>query len=536
MRNASINPVETLNNREADQESNFTPVALSESTGPGGQANNSYSSILRSTSLIGGSQFFTIIIQMVRTKCVAILLGPAGVGLAGLFGASVQLLSVVAGLGIRTSGVKHVAQAHASNDRQEIAKTVITLRRLCWGTSLAGAALTCLLATSLSNWTFGTDEYESHIAFLGIMVLLNQLIVGQNVILQGTRRIKELAIQSVVGMSLATLSALTLYWALGIDGIIPAMIAGAAIRLTVAWHFARRIKLEAIEVSMKESVSEGKGFILLGAAFMYSGLLESGVLWGTRAIIQHKFDLAAVGVYTAAWGLSGQFAKFILKAMGSDFLPRLSGQTDNPKEMTRLINEQIEVGTLLAMPGLILTLVLAPWLILAFLSSQFTLSTELLPWFVVGIFIRVISWPVGFTQVAMGAGRIYVCTQTLAHGLHIGLMILLIDRFGLPGCAMAFATMYLIMFGVIRCVASHLIRFQWSSESLRVILGSAATVVATFLIEQFAPSGMALAIGMTIFLLTTAFCVRSLSRRLPSSHRLNRLLGRLNLSAAGIEA
>ena len=45
----------------------------------------SYRQILRSTSIIGGASVINILIGLVRVKVAAVLLGPAGIGLIGLF-------------------------------------------------------------------------------------------------------------------------------------------------------------------------------------------------------------------------------------------------------------------------------------------------------------------------------------------------------------------------------------------------------------------------------------------------------------------
>ena len=50
----------------------------------------SYSQILKSTALVGGSSVVNIAMGIVRTKAMAMLLGPAGFGLAGLYMADRQ--------------------------------------------------------------------------------------------------------------------------------------------------------------------------------------------------------------------------------------------------------------------------------------------------------------------------------------------------------------------------------------------------------------------------------------------------------------
>ncbi|MBN8493399.1 MAG: hypothetical protein J0M00_18475 [Burkholderiales bacterium] len=58
---------------------------------------SSYRQILRSTSIIGGAAALNIGIGLLRMKAVALLLGPAGVGLIGLATNVVALVSNVAG-------------------------------------------------------------------------------------------------------------------------------------------------------------------------------------------------------------------------------------------------------------------------------------------------------------------------------------------------------------------------------------------------------------------------------------------------------
>jgi len=73
-------------------------------------------SILKSTALLGGSSFINILIGMIKTKIVALLLGPSGVGFMGVLSSLQQIVTTVTGLGLNTSGVRQIAHATASND------------------------------------------------------------------------------------------------------------------------------------------------------------------------------------------------------------------------------------------------------------------------------------------------------------------------------------------------------------------------------------------------------------------------------------
>ena len=59
--------------------------------------------------MFGGVQGLNIAITLVRNKCVALLLGPAGMGLASLFTTIVNFFNQATSLGISFSAVRHIS-------------------------------------------------------------------------------------------------------------------------------------------------------------------------------------------------------------------------------------------------------------------------------------------------------------------------------------------------------------------------------------------------------------------------------------------
>lgn len=86
-------------------------------------------SILKSTGLVGGSQVISVLFGIVRSKVIAVVLGPSGTGLIGALQSSTALVQTVVGLGLSNSSVRDIAQAHAKGEAEELAKTVKTQRR-----------------------------------------------------------------------------------------------------------------------------------------------------------------------------------------------------------------------------------------------------------------------------------------------------------------------------------------------------------------------------------------------------------------------
>lgn len=488
---------------------------------------NSYNQILRSSSIMGGAQGLNYIVGLLRVKIVAVLLGLSGVGLISLYQSAVSLVGTASGLGIGSSGVREVAQAYGNQEAANAAVTVRVLRRACWATGFLGWGLAAALAKPISKWVFGTPEHAFAITVLGATLLMGSVSGGQMAVLQGVRRIGDLARANVASMLINTVIMISLYVWLKQKGIVPALLANAAVALAVSWWFARRVKVEPVALRWRDTLAGAGHLVGLGIAFMWSGLLTAGLDIATRTVITREYGVDAAGYYQAAWALSGTFAGFILAAMGADFYPRLTKVIQDRVQATRIVNEQTEIGVLLALPGLLATLAFAPLIIRIFYTADFLAGAALLPWFLLGIFGRVVSWPLGFIQLAKGTGRWFMATETIFIAFQLGLVIWLVRRVGTVGAAYAFAAAYVLYTVGMLWVASTLIDFRWSRDVKRLLAISGVFLTATVTVRLWVPGWQAAVVGGSIAIVGASVSLRELAARLGTEHRLIRACARV---------
>lgn len=278
--------------------------------------------------------------------------------------------------------------------------------------------------------------------------------------------------------------------------------------------------MEPSTVSIGETLRGSRRLLGLGLAFMWSAVLSMGLDALTRSIIVRDFGADGAGVYQAAWSLSGMFASFVLSAMGADFYPRLTAIIGDHAKATRVVNEQTEIGVLLALPGLLGALAFAPLAIKLLYTREFLAAAELLPFMALGVFGRVISWPLGFVQLAKGASRLYAATETIFIGLQAVLVIVLIREFGIVGAAYAFALVYAAYTGAMLWVARALIGFSWTRESGEMLATSMLFVGLAFAARSLGSDAEALVAGAIVTLGGALFSLRGLAARLGREHRL----------------
>lgn len=484
------------------------------------QAKSSYGQILKSSSIIGGAQAINYLIGMVRTKLVAVLLGPSGVGLLGLYLSTTGLIGAIAGLGLDSSGVREVAEAQGSGDPERISRAVKTLQRACWVTGVFGWLLAASLSYPLSVWSFASGERAWPIAILGATLFLTAVASGRTAVIQGTRRIGDLARLNVLGAVASTLVAVGLYAWLGEKGIVPVLIVTATVNLGCAWWFARRIQIAPITMTWRESLKDSKRLVNVGVAFMYGSVLAAIVDLGIRSLIVRKLGLNANGIYQAASVISVLFAGFIFGAMGADYFPRLTAVVHDNAKVNRLVNEQIEVGILLALPGLLGTLAFAPWLMQLLYSAKFKSGSALLPWFALGVFGQVISFPLGFIQRAKGkVGWIFI-SQTHLNLLQFALIALMVPIYGVVAASWAFALCTYIHGLVTLGIARHLSGFRWDAHSARLALSAFGVIGVGFATQALTNGLVELALGVFITTAGCVFSLRGITSRLGATHRI----------------
>lgn len=476
------------------------------------------SQILKSSSIMGGSQVINVLIGMVRVKLVAVLLGPIGIGLLGIFRSIQEVAVTISGLGVNSSGVRDVAEAAGTCDEQRIARVALTLRRVCWISGSMGALLLGVLAKPLSQITFGSEDYRIDIACLGIVVLMTSVAGGQMTLIHGMRRIGDLARINIISAVFGTVAAAGFYYWLGLDGIIPALITISAFGLVVSYWFSRKVRIAKIKMSWRDTFVSARAMLTLGLVFLLGSLLHSVCGYVTRILITYEIDLAAVGIFFAAYNLSLMFVDMITRAMGADFYPKLTSVANDHGRMCSLVNQQSEMGLILALPGLAALIVLAPWLIELFYSDAFLEAAELMRWCLVGCICRVVSWPLSYVIIAKNRPKFQAVVECSHQVFRIILIALGLKFYGLKGLALAELANSLVHIFTTRFCATRLIDFTWSRASKVMIVTCFVIIIALFAICTQLPMIWSLVIGISMTLLVSLWCLRSLCVRLEDDH------------------
>lgn len=483
---------------------------------------SSYRQVMKATSIFGGVQVIQIIVSIIRSKVIAVLLGPAGIGINSLLNSTIGLMGSLTNFGLKTSAVKNVAEANGTGNNNRVAVIVTVLRRWVLVTGFLGTIITMILSPWLSELTFGNRDYTLAFIWISVSLLLNQISSGQMVLLQGMRKINYLANANLTGAFLGLFVTLPLYYFWGIDGIVPAIIATSIANMLRSWYFARKVKIEKVEISRQTTLAEGKEMLTMGFMLSLSGLMTTGAAYLLRIFISNTGSVEQVGLYSAGFAIINTYVGMVFIAMGTDYYPRLSAVSANNPKARQTINQQAEITLLILAPILAVFMVFINWAVILLYSNQFIDVNVMIQWTALGMYFKAASWSIGFIFLAKGASKLFFWNELVTNIYLLGFNILGYKLKGLDGLGISFLAVYFIYFIQVFFVARFKYQFSFDKEFIKIFTIQLLLGIACFLMAKYTAQPLSYVMGSVLIIASSAFSFSELDKRLDLKSLVNR--------------
>lgn len=474
----------------------------------------SYRGIFKATSLFGGVQVYQILIEIIKSKFIAVLLGPTGVGIQGLYISGIQMIQQLSSFGLSQSAVRNVAEACRSNDLIKISRTVIALRRLVWLTGILGMVAVILLSSVLSNSSFGDNLHIWGFAAISVTLLFNQINASQKVILQGTHKYKHLAKCTAYGMTIGLFVSIPLYYLYGTDAIVPNIIISSITALLLSWYFSRKIQIEPVEQSLAETFRLGHSMLTMGLTMSITQFLTIVSSYVLRSFIRRWGGVDEVGLYTAGFLLMSQYTGLVFQAMATDFYPRLAAVNKDNYKCREIMNQQGEVGLLLLGPLMVICVVFIPFIIQILYSEDFLAINNYVVWCSIGVIFQMASWTISYILIAKAESKIFAINEIVV-GLY-GISFNLLGYYwgGLTGLGVSFLIKYILYLGQVFYIAYKKYNFTYSKSFLSIFIKELFFVVLSVLAVSIFSGFLKYFWGTIIVLLAVLYSLFILNKKM----------------------
>jgi len=474
---------------------------------------NNYKSSLKATSLFGGVQIYNIIINIIRSKFAAVLLGPTGMGIAGLLSSTIGLITSFTNFGLGVSAVRNISEANSTNDIKKISMTILVLRKLVWITGLLGAIVGFTFAPYWSIITFGNADYTYAFMILSVTVLFTQLTSGQNALLQGLQKYSYLARSNIIGSAIGLVVTVPLYYFWGIDAIVPVMVIANLMSFALAHYFSQKIKIIKAPVSFLKLRTEGTGMLKMGFLISLQGFFSIITSFLLKIFISNFGGIEYVGLYNAGFTMMNMYVGLVFSAMGTDYYPRLSAHASDNIALGNTINQQAEIALLLLAPIITVFIVFINWIVVILYSAKFLPIQEMLYWAIFATFFRALSYVIAVSFMAKADTEVFFWSELTASIYIFGLNILGYRYYGLTGIGISYLLGYLIYLIQVYAISSKRYHFTFNLSVCIIFVIQFMLSSFCILLKFFSNNYVSYFFGIILIAFSTYYSFKELDKR-----------------------
>lgn len=471
-----------------------------------------YRSIFKATSIFGSAQLLVILIMLIKSKFVAVLLGTAGYGINSLLNNPLNVILSITSMGISFSAVRDIALAKSQNDVSVFNKTISVYLKLLWGTGFLGCLIVILFSPLLSQWSFNDYNYTSSFLLLSVTLIFMSFSNGYIGLLKGLQMTEDAAKVSFIPSLCSAIITIPLYYLLGLDGILPAIILTAVITFLLSRYYARNIQYGKVKLGIGEIFRSGKEMIKLGFVMTLAGLLAQLVGYLIILIITQYGNVEEVGLYNAGFTMTTMYVGLVFSSIAADYFPRLVAICNDNIKIRGVANQQGEILLIVLCPIIVCFIIFLPLIIRILLSDSFLPIVSFVQLMTLGMIFRAVSWTMSYIPTAKGNTKLFLVIEFVGSSTYLLSSYLGYIYSGLEGLGYAFIINYMVYALVVYSIVNRKYNFFFTVQFYRILLFTVLLCSMSCCIIKL--SGLYFYLSaLGVIVLTFLFTVKELNKR-----------------------
>ena len=470
------------------------------------ERSDSYSHVLKYTSLFGGIQGVVILIGLVRNKAMALLLGAGGMGFASLMSTMQNFASQCTNLGLSFGAVPRLSEDFQQQKQRRLRHSIMVLRLWSLIAAVLGLLFCLLLSPFVDKVSFRWGNHTLHYAMLGFSVSMMALSNGETAILKATRQVGTLARIQVLTVVAGVFISIPLYYFFRHSGVVPALVLMAFSSMLLTMRYSYRSY--PLRLSFRKSMlREGASMLKVGLAFVLAAAIGSGSEMFVRSFLNVEGDMDAIGFYNAAYMISITYAGMVFSSMESDFFPRLSAVSKDVCATNETVNKQIEVSLLILSPMLVALLTMLPVLVPLLFTADFFPVVGMAQLALLAMYFKVLTLPVAYITLARSASLSFLLLETLYFVFFVVAMVFGFMQWGIYGTGVAIVAAHVFDYLLINCYAYRRYGYRCTLTIGRYVFVQLSIGLLAFLVSLYADGWLYWITEAALTIASTAYSV-----------------------------
>lgn len=448
----------------------------------GGETNISRT-IVKAMGVFGSIQVFNILCSVVRTKLVALWIGPLGMGLFAIFNSAIDMIVNIANFGMRTSATRSISMA--SDNPDKLNRISVAARRWAMWLGALGAIAMIIASPWLSEMSFGDRSHVWGYVILAIAVFANSLTLGEQAVMQGTSMLKKLAQASFYGALVGLILSIPLYYFLGEQSIVPSILCYSLSVLIFSYFIRKKgIGLQGCTLTIKDTLAIGKDFLKLGIFITLTDVVSQTSNYIFISYLNNVANTETVGYYQAGYTLIARYTGLILSALCVEYFPRLSKVAHSNIKLNIFVSQEINIALMVLTPVIVAFILFARLIITILYTDEFFIIQNFITIGIVGMVFRVFSWCMSFVVLAKGRGKMFFIIEVMDIFVFLGAYITAYHFYGLDGFGGAFILWYFISTLIVMFCYYHFFNLRLNAACFKWGLWALSTSIVTLVAMQ----------------------------------------------------
>lgn len=388
---------------------------------------------------IGAIQAVAIAIQFVRSKIIAVLLGPEGVGVISTIDQIVQFAAFATALSIPLASVKFLSKAH-SEGADSFKRTYAGFFQLLAALSFVGTVVAVALVFFRPQF-LGAEDGKYRLYLLVALFSLPTFVLGGffSNVFAAAQKYRVSAALAVITNLVTTTAVIAGVLVSGVFGVFLAgSLASVALTIGITFYLWKKMNLPFFSDGTKSlrELRHSPNVFSFTAMLYFGSVSYSLSSLVARYAILANFGEAETGLLQGALVLSVAIGTVLNPANGLYLTPIMNRGIEKAEKMRHVIEFQRKIIIVLSL--VTVPIVMFPQLLLTIMfSNKFAAVGNLVFLFIFAQFITLLAGIYSAFLIGVDDLKIYTAITTSAQLGFSGLAWILAPAFGVKGIAIA---------------------------------------------------------------------------------------------------
>lgn len=442
---------------------------------------------------------------MIRNKIIAVLLGPAGIGLCSQLQNVQNFMSSAVPMGMQTGALKYLAE-YSATDKDLLPKYIVTASKVFIALSLVTVGICLIFIKPLSAWTLDSPRLFLYLVLplLGVPFLI-QSQLWQTYLRSGLQ-LKAYSMTFIITALIGVIVAIPILMIWKLWGVALILLIIPIISYIVAKSYANRCMGDSDKEKLRAAKSEPQlmwKLLRFGGANFPVFALTLGIPLLIRTQLIDDLGITANGIYQAVFVLSANYTHLPFTSVSTYLLPKLC-QLHSPKEYNIEVNRALRIIIILNTFAILAVLLLRTFTVEFLFSSKFLAALALFPMQMIGDHFRSITMTIQIPLIHQEKFRARNIHHILQYGMLLAIFYTTPPAQRLMGIVYAYAISWAFAAIITYGYVNWLNGYHFDRHNLKLVVTSTITVITVALLPYPNTKYLLLSIAIAIIWILTS--------------------------------